>query len=267
MRNKKIFIFNEEKEAEKIFKNGFSGSSIDYTKMYMVAKYIRKIYGYGEIRLEKELIRFSKQNDPNFNPILEARSIRKWIKSAMEYDLRNIEGVYISKKEISKLNSIKNNRDKKILFSILIFSKALKKGNVRKKKKDIKESPYYYIHYNNFQDIIRISKLNNVSETDLADILHNYRNMFTFYNPSRELIRVEYAEKEKETDIHIGDMENTIDYYDILFKEHKIVGKCERCGDEIVKNNNKQKYCKDCAKAVSNEKHKEIMREKRSVTK
>lgn len=265
MRNKRIFLFNEEKEAAYIYNNGFSGSALDYTKMYLIAKYIRKITNYGEIRLEKELIRFSKQHDKNFNPILEAKNIKKWVKSALEYNLRDIPHVSISKKEISKLNAIKNNRDRKILFSILIFAKALKKGNVKKKKRDTKPSPFYYIHYNNFPDIIRISKLNNISEIDLADILHNYKHMFTFYNPDRELIRLEYGEKEG--NIIIGDLNNIMKYYDILFEEHKIIGYCERCNKEITKNNNKQKYCKDCARIISNEKHKNIMRKKRSVTK
>ncbi len=47
--------------------------------MYIVSKYIRQTFDYGEIRLEKAVIKFCKEQDPNFNPIMERESIKKWI--------------------------------------------------------------------------------------------------------------------------------------------------------------------------------------------
>lgn len=259
MRNKKMFSFNEERDAEKIYNNGFDGG-IDYSKMYLVAKYIRQTFAFGEIRLEKELIRFCKKQDNNFNPVKEAQAIHRWINSAMNYNLRKIENVPVSEKEIDFLKTIENNKDRKLLYIILIFAKALKKGNVRKKKKgQFRTSDYYYVHYNNFQDIIRLSKLNNISETDLADILHNYREHFTFYNAERELVRVDYIDKKIKNEIEIRDLNNMADYYNILFEHQKPNALCVRCGNEIKKNSNKQKYCKKCAKEVKKEQHRKIM--------
>jgi len=267
MRSKKSFSFDEEKDAEKIFNNGFPDGIIDYSKMYLVAKYIRQTFDYGEIRLEKELIRFCQKQDINFNPITEAHTIKKWVRSALNYDLRKIESVSVSQKEIDTLKAINNNKDKKLLFTILIFSKALKIGSVKRDKSKLRTSEHYYIHYNNFSDIIRLSRLNNISETDLADILHGYYNYFIFYNAERELIRLNYVDKNPENEIVIGDLNNVMEYFNILFQEHKPISRCINCGKEIKKNSNIQKYCKECAKLKSREQQKELMRKRRSVRK
>jgi|WetSurSiteA1Bulk_404760.scaffolds.fasta_scaffold00605_2 hypothetical protein len=255
MRNKKSFSFDEEKDAQEIFNNGFPDGNIDYSKMYLVAKFIRQTYDYGEIRLEREIIRFCKAQDKNFNPIIEADSIKKWVRSALRYDLRKIDSVLVSQKELDLIKDINNNKERKLLFSILVFSKALKKGNVKKDKSNLKTSDNYYIHYNNFMDIIRLSRLNNVSETDLADILYKYKDYFTFYNAERELIRLDFTDKTPQKIITIYDLNNIMDYFSIIFEDHKPMALCENCGKEIKKNSNKQKYCKDCAKIIKKEKH------------
>lgn len=266
MRSKKIFSFDEQKDAEQIYNNGFE-NGIDYSKMYIIAKYIRQTFDFGEIRLEKELIRFCKREDRNFNPVKEAPMIRKWINSAMKYDLRKIDSVSITDKELSFLRTIKNNKDRRILYCMLVFSKALKKGNIKRKKDNATPSVYYYIHYNNFPDIIRMSKLSNIGETDLGDILNQYKNNFTFYSADRELIRLDFATKDDGSGFIIKDLENAIDYFNILFQNSKPAAVCVICGKEIKKNSNIQKYCKSCAKIRSREQHKEIMRKRRSVTK
>jgi len=268
MRSKKSFLFNEEREAEVIYRQGFPDGNIDYSKMYLVAKYIRQTYDYGEIRLEREVIRFCKKYDTNFNPITEEKFIRKWVKSALNYNLRKIEGVTLSQKEIDFLKSIDNNRDRKLLFSVLVFSKALKKGSVKKDKSNLKTSNNYYIHYNNFTDIIRLSRLTNLSEIDLADTLHKYRAHFTFYKPERELIRLDFIDAAPTKEITINnDLNNVMDYYNVLFEIHHPVSLCINCGKEIVKNSNIQKYCKDCAKIRKTEQQKVLMRKRRAVRK
>ena len=125
MRIKKLFSFDEEKEAIEVITNGFINNSIDYSKMYLVAKYMRQKFGYGEIRLERALIRFCKEQDKNFNDIKEADYIKKWVKTAMEYGLRKIDTIYISEKETEFLQSIETPKDRKILFVNLLLAKAI----------------------------------------------------------------------------------------------------------------------------------------------
>lgn len=266
MRNKKSFSFDEEKDAEKIYNNGFVDGNIDYSKMYLVAKYIRQTFDYGEIRLEKALINFCKTQDKNFNPITEAKYIKKWVRSALNYDLRKIESVSISSKEIETLKKISSNKDRKLIFTILVFSKGLKKGSVKRDKSKLKTSDNYYIHYNNFADIIRLSRLNNVTETELADILHEYKHYFTFYNAERELIRINFIDKDYKSEIIVNDLNNLINFYNIIFEAHRPTTFCIKCGNEIKKNSNIQKYCKSCAKIIRKEKQKLLMRKRRIVS-
>lgn len=49
-------------------------------------------------------------------------------------------------------------------------------------------------------------------------------------------------------------------------EEQAIKSKCANCNKEIIKNNNKQKYCKKCAIIIRNEQQKELMRERRKKT-
>lgn len=263
MRNKKSFSFDEEKDAERLYNSGFANGNIDYSKMYLISKYIRQTFDYGEIRLEKEIINFCKNQNKNFNPVLESSAIKKWVKSAMNYDLRKIDSVSISQKEIDLIKTINSNKSRKLLFVILIFSKALKKSNVKRNKTKLKTSENYYIHYNNFGDIIRISRLSNMSEIDLADILHENREHFTFYNAERELIRVNFVDNNPKKEIVISDLNNIMGYYNIVFEEHKPASVCIICGKPIKKNSNKQKYCKNCAKIIANKKRKNLMQKLR----
>jgi hypothetical protein len=259
MRNKKIFSFDEERDAEKIIKDGFPNSSIDYSKMYLIAKYFRHSFKYGAIRLEKEIIKFCKSQDKNFNPVVESEAIKRWVNSAMLYDLRKIDSINISQKEIDFLKTIELAKDRKLLFMTLILAKALKKRNTRHKQEVVKTSDNYYIHYNNFLDIIRLAKVKNTSEIDFAKILYKYKTNFTFYNAEKELIRVDYADIDTEHGILIDNLDKTFEYYELFFNNNTIkkINHCIRCDNPIVKSNNNQKYCTNCAKLIKAEKTKD----------
>lgn len=245
MRNKKSFSFDEEKDVEDIIVNGFPNRSIDYSKMYLIAKYFRQKFNYGEVRLERELLRFCKTHDPNFNPIIEAGAIRKWITSAMNYGLRKITSISISPREIVFLKSIENEKDRKLLFITLVMSKTLKNSTIRKDKSKIKTSPNYYIRYNNFSDIIRLSKINNLSETDLADVYNKYKEHFIFYNAEREVIQVCYIDKNPENSISIDNLDMILDYYELFFGKN--TGICTLCNKTFSKKSNRQRVCPECS--------------------
>jgi predicted nucleic acid-binding Zn ribbon protein len=264
MRNKKLFLFDEMKEAKHLYTKGFPDGNINYSEMYLVAKFIRDEFSYGEIRLEKAIINFCQTYNKNFNPVTEAYHVKKWVKSAMNYGLRKIDSVPISINEIKILREISNSKHRKLLFVTLIFSKALKKGNTRRGKEKRKRSNKYYIHYNNFSDIIRLAGINNMNDVALADIFHDYSQYFTFYNPERELLRLEYVDKFPDEDSTLVATDRIEDYYNIIFEKYFPVSHCAICGKEIIKNSNIQKYCKECAKIRSKEQHRELMRKRRA---
>lgn len=259
MRAKKIFSFDEEKDAEKIIQ---ATGTLNYSDIYLVAKYFRQKFGYGEIRLEKELIKFCKSRDENFNPVVEAEQIKKWIKSAMTYGLRKIDYVTISQKEINFLKTIEAPKERRLMFATLIMAKALKKRSTKSDSKNLKTSDNYYIHYSNFLDIIRIAKVTNFSELDLAGLFGKYKEQFSFYSPEKELIRIEFIDKEPEAEIRINNPESCSDYYDTFFGEQKIVALCENCKKQFIKRANNQKLCDNCAKEKRRIYQRDLMRKR-----
>ena len=264
MRTNKAFMFNEEKIAEEIIRNGFEKGIIDYGKMYVVAKYFREKYDCGAVRLEREIIDFCKSVDPNFNPITQAEYIKKWVKSAMEYNLRKINDVYISKKDVAFLEEIENNQDRKLLFAVLVLAKAMKKSGTRRAQGEYKTSDNYYIRYSNLTDISKISGI-KISKLQLADMLHRYSEYFTFYTPNKELIKVEFVDKADAEDIKIDRLEDVSEMYEKLFGKDTPIFICERCGKEFEKTGRYQVYCKKCASEIRNEKNRERMRKKRAT--
>lgn len=258
MRTKKEFSFDELKDAEKVLMEGMP-NGIDYGKIYLVAKYFRQTFRYGAVRLEKELIKYCTEQDENFNPVVEASAIKKWVKVAMSYGLRKIDFVSLSNKEIDFLKTIEPTKDRKLLFSILVFCKVLKKNS-----HSPKQSENHYIRYANFPDIIRITKTSGITEVDLANIIHKHKKHFTFYNPEKELIRIDYVDTFPESQFIIDRLDSIAGYYEMLFGERKGVGQCERCGRTFVKNGNAQKLCLSCKKAQKTEQQREIMRKRRA---
>lgn len=261
MRNKKEFIFNEKEYAEKIIEEGFENGILDYSKIYTVAKYFREQYGYGEKVLEKKIIEFCIKHDKNFNPIVEAGAIHKWVKSAMKYGLRKIDHVVISEKDVEFLKTIKNSKDRKVLFATMIFSKSLKQASTKRKKSTRAPSDNFYVHYNNILDISRISNINGLTELGLVKIYNKYPEYITFLHPERELIKLEYVDKNVDTKVVIKNLWDISESYEKLFDDFH---KCAVCGEKLIKTSGNQIYCKECAKTKRTEQQRILMRERRN---
>lgn len=261
MRTKKYFSFDEETLSEDIITEGFD-ETIDYGKMYLVAKYFRQKFNYGEKRLEREVIDFCMKQDPLFNPILEMNAIRRWVNSALKYNLRKIETVSISLKDIEFLKTIPLDKDRKILFSILVLSKALKNSSTRRKKKDTgNTTPNFYIRYNNIADIIALSGISGLTENRVLKTINKYKEYFFFYFPEKRLIRVDFIDKSPEKEYEIKNMEDIEKEYESIFGKN--VSTCSECGRPYSRKSNNQKLCPECYIDYRNNYQKELMRKKR----
>lgn len=251
MRSNKYLIFNEKEEAEKIIKNGFENKKINYGKMHIIAKYLKQELGYGQKRLEAELVSFCQKVDKNFNPVVESELIKKWVNSGMLYTLKQIQKITITEKEINFLKTIDNPIDKKILFVTLVIAKSLKTHKVFTKK-ETKKTDNFYIRYNNIGDIIFYSKL-RIKETEIADIFYKYKEYFGIYPAKYQLIKINFATDASSIGFTIEKPENMLNYYELFFGKTKIISICDTCGKEIIKTNNNQKRCFQCSKDIRKE--------------
>lgn len=261
MATKQVLYFDEEAEAEKIFKEGFGGK-LDYGRIYIVAKYMRQKMNLGAKRLEKELISFCEKEDKNFNAVLDRDLVRKWVNSAMNYDLRIVRSVGLTQKEIDTLASIEKSDDRKVLFVILVFSKAVKKGYTIRKKGGRVPSKRYYLKNHYLSDIVRLSGINRLSITNLCYIIYDNRELFSFYSPEREICELMYVDVDGEEVFEVDDLENMMNSYNELFTENETL--CSVCGEPFDKTGNNQKYCSDCAKVQRNKKMADYMQKYRA---
>jgi hypothetical protein len=147
------------------------------------------------------------------------------------------------------------------------MAKALKQTSTRRKKNAIKTSENYYIHYNKFSSIIRLSGLRSVRETEFADILKKYRDYITVYYVEKELIRIDFIDKHPEKEIVLDNLNKLPEYYKLFFEKdddniNSIIA-CTICGKLIEKTSNNKKYCNECRIKIEREKQKILMRKRR----
>ena len=265
MRFKKEYSFDEKKDAEYIIEHGFSEGKINYGDVQKVAKYFRNVSGFGAVRLEREIIKFCKEQDSDFNPIIERESIKKWVKSAMTNTLRKIDEIVITHYEMDKIKTVTNLKHRKLLFATLVLAKAIKKGKTGINKKET-VSDKYYIQYDKLLDIIRLSKV-QMTEIQLCDIFYEFgqQGLLTFYNPEKELILLNFTNDDDKKAITITDPNQFLEYYKVYFGGDMI--NCSVCGKEIVKNSNSRTMCEDCAKEKTKQRKAQWIKNKRNVDK
>lgn len=256
----KSFMFDEVTEAEKVIREGFNGN-IDYKKMYLIAKYFRETFGYGAVRLERELIKFCLAQNKNFNPINEMESIKKWVSTAMRYGLRKVDEVLITQKEIDFLKTIVNQKERKIFFVMLVLSKALKQST--KTKGEHQQKSGLCIWYSNFGDIIKMSKITGVTEIGLAKILHNHSKDFLFCTPEKETVKLLYGDENSAEGIKVSNLDEPVLSYNMIFGKENAY--CIGCHKEFVRTAGNQLHCRECAKQIRRDKQRELMKVRRAL--
>jgi hypothetical protein len=106
--------------------------------------------------------------------------------------------------------------------------------------------------------------LKNISEIDLADVFGKYTKYMTVYHAEKELIRLDFIDKNPINTTSVILKNGLLDYYDLFFGKSQRKSVCSKCGDFILKTNNSQKYCANCAREIKNEKDKARMKLKRA---
>lgn len=256
-----MFSFDEEKDAEEILEEGFPDGVIDSGRMYLVAKYFHFIFGYGKIRLERQLIEWCKSQNPNFNPVTEADYLKKWISSAMKYDIKKVDKIIISKEEIETITLIESKTERKILFLILLIAKGLA-------RKNNSTSDNLFIKYTNLGQVANLFPGGYITTNIVIETIHKNLDLFIIYPPQRELIGVKYGKpnlEEGEVAISNFSKEEINKLFEKLFSTNIIA--CEICGEEIEAKSNRKKYCDTCAKNADREFAKKRMRKKRNEEK
>jgi len=243
-----MMIFDEEKYAIDIIKNGFKDKNIfkDVTK---VAKYLR-YKNEDDKYIYKLLHDLCREYKKDYNEINDDDIITKITKSSKKLTLKIGKNIDITK---SEFDAIKNEDEKirKVLFVMLVISKF--------EKKDSQEDFYFALTDN---EIFKLAKV-NVRKSKRDEIMYYLTNN-GFINPTiNKSCKVLFANENSESLINFKVDDNMCIYLDILLGKKTM--HCEVCDKIILKTNNRIKYCKDCYKVVHIEQIKQSVKRQRSL--
>jgi DNA-directed RNA polymerase subunit RPC12/RpoP len=253
---KKRFIYSETHKAEEIINNGFPNKEINYGEMYVVAKYFRLVQGMGERKLENKLIEFCTKQSKDFNPVLDADYIKKWVRHAMKSDhMREVDKLVITQAEMEKIKTIRDLQHRKVLFALLVFAKSSAEKIAEK----------YFVNFSRFKDVIELLDF-RMTEPTLINILSEFYalKLIVVYSPEKELIRIDFAKDDSPMALTIKQIDRSLEYYKTYFGG--VSGYCADCGREIVKKSNSQVRCESCSILKKKETNKAIKTKKRNKT-
>lgn len=262
------YKYNEIQYAELIFRKGFQTKHIP-TELRLLVLYCRDIVKLKPQEREKYIYEFCNKYISNFKKEKFFKTINKTLTNALnkKQKLVNIDKIDIYENEIQYINDLDIKYDyKKVMFTFMV---QLKLNKAVYEYKNNKEYNSIYFRggkkkYNNIKKIANISSklsindevINELSKIKLIEIL------------CRGAILLKYLENIKCGDkvlIEIKDFENIGYYFDYYNKVEGVI-QCENCNKPIKQINNKNKYCKECAKekniqkTIENRKNKKCLK-------
>lgn len=253
------YKYNEKEFAEHILKNGF-GSRFIKTELKTLVKYFKN-QGKKPNEREKLIYSFCEQHIKNFNKVLYFKTINSSLSYGQRKDsqLIVIEHIDIYKSELKYIDELDLDiKYKKLLFTLLVFDKLNKE--VQKIKYGKTDNTHFF-----GGDEKRYKELLEASHVSLGSKRRND------YKSIHDIIREEFVEKElveirnkgyinllfidkidgcNEIEFNIKSYDDIGLYYEMYLGNEKIK-KCECCGRLIKVRNNKNKFCRECAKKIN----------------
>jgi hypothetical protein len=254
-----VIIINEYEYVKQILETKVIPKGVSNKRILL---YIAKYY-YNENLTVSEMrdFIFCKMNEFNLKPeVYQEYKYATYVKGICEKllarelssDFRKVESVNLYQSELDIINQGKNNKERKLLFTLFILAKAngSNSGWVNNELKDI------------FQ-------LSNITATIKERAAMVYK-LYTagLLNQSHKIdnlsLKVELGSDEEPVVLVVNSFANIGNQYIANFKDGWKM--CKYCGKLFkIKNTigNPQKYCKTCAKEINREKSKENISEKR----
>lgn len=117
-------ILNECKYAEKCLEENSVGENL-FKTLPILARYFSHKMGYSAEKIECELLAFTEKNYKGYykKRLYINNFIEKISSGAKDTPLREIDGVWITKKELDVIRSIGDSSTERLLFSLLCYAK------------------------------------------------------------------------------------------------------------------------------------------------
>jgi hypothetical protein len=265
-------IFNELKYVEEMLKNGFLQTKY-LLELKLLAKYLNKVEGLTKNKIKIRLKEFCKENWTKYNEVKCLSIVQK----ATNYGINNSNQLFTAEKiniyqsELDHIKSLQDIKLERLAFSFLVLSKVNRyrrnfyikikediqnKKDINKEKKTgikinrelSKINEKYYI--NSISESLKYAKVSikKSIQSDYIKILSDKKLIKLTMVGSIEVLFVEVSNNNIIFSIDLSD--------NFIYEYLKYIGlykSCEKCNKPISPTNNKNKYCKECAKEVKME--------------
>lgn len=200
---------------------------------------------------------FIERKQKDYNSVKWRNTIEKIVNGIhrkKDYELFDVGEINITDIELEKISELNNLKYEKVMFILLVYAKIYNKLNDNQK---------YWVN-EELKYIFSDTKM-TLKEVDQCKIIFELSQL-GYIEVSKNVdctnIHVLIANEDSESQIVINDFRNLIYYY-LRWKGEKII-ECEKCGKLIKPNNNKTKYCKECARETQLQWQRESMRKSRN---
>jgi len=232
-----MIIFDELAYAKDLLEHG-PKKFMATRDMLILAKYFRHIKEMGSEQIEKSLIDFCYQYEPEFNEIRQMSKIDYAVRQSDKSLLRIPTDIPITRNELEKIRTLKNYRYEKILFTMLVLGKHYKLTNTRMNKSLSKQ---YFIN-NKDSEIYRLAHTSKKKDENIFHFL--YKNGFIDNNLRYNSYFLTFTDMDDDSEIvlFVNNMNKIIEFYKAT---------CVNCGIEIERTGRSQKMCANCWKDIN----------------
>lgn len=239
-------ILNEVKQAEYIIEKGEVGNKPTST-LFLLAKYYRQKQESNKEQTSYMLNEFMQNNYKNYNSARWEDIIEDISKKATKYPLREINSINITQSEIDKIQTVKNIKYEKLLFTMLCYAKLHNMDS---------ENNNGWVNAS-IQELYRIARVTVKYKRDkflyLNDIEKTGLIAFSKKNDNLNL-QVTFIDMDGDSVLDISDFRELGYEYLNYIRNGKFI-RCSECGRLVRKKRKKDfstKYCNECSIIVQN---------------
>ena len=259
-------ILNEKKVAEEIIKNNnmieqpFNCINILIKYYYLQNRDVTKLDLLYKILDDLDRCMGDKYKKSQWEDSV-TKKIDIFFKGIKKYGdenvkLSEIDNIVITKEECCRIKQIENKKIQKVMFVMLVYSKATNKLN---------SNDSYWFN----QSITNIMKEAKITNKDEKTSILYYLNSNGYITDNARIdrigFRVNYAYEESDSEIVITDFDECIHYWLVYLGEKW--KRCSECGKwiKLPCPNSNIKYCKECAKSIKLKNDAKRIAEKRKI--
>lgn len=231
-------ILNECKYAEKCLEENSVGENL-FKTLPILARYFSHKMGYSTEEIEDELLAFTEKNYKGYykKRLYINNFIEKISSGAKDTPLREIDGVWITKKELDVIRSIGDSSTERLLFSLLCYAKF----NIAKNPKSngwINDAA---------SEIFTVARISPKSE-DRAKMIRDLRELGyveKFKKGTKINYRVTIVDRKGKGELFIDDFRE-LGYEYLKYCGQNFV-RCAECG-KLIRGNKAgtKRYCSSC---------------------